>query len=62
MFQLTSLKRVFTYATAFDFASYAGGAIAAIGAGITMPLMTVLFGKSRSPRTPTFSFSTGAVS
>jgi ATP-binding cassette subfamily B (MDR/TAP) protein 1 len=37
--------RIFSYATKWDFLAYAAGIVAAIGAGVTMPLMTVLFGK-----------------
>ncbi|KAB5580148.1 P-loop containing nucleoside triphosphate hydrolase protein [Coniochaeta sp. 2T2.1] len=37
--------RVFTYANKFDFSLMAAGAIASIGAGVTLPLMNVVFGK-----------------
>ncbi|KAL2199172.1 P-loop containing nucleoside triphosphate hydrolase protein [Corynascus similis CBS 632.67] len=37
--------RVFTYATKWDFLMMAAAAIASIGAGTTMPLMNVVFGK-----------------
>ncbi|KAF5008271.1 hypothetical protein FDECE_5435 [Fusarium decemcellulare] len=37
--------RVFSYATKWDVASYFAGAIASIGAGVTMPLMNVVFGQ-----------------
>ena len=37
--------RVFGYATRFDFALMAAGAVASIGGGITLPLMNVVFGK-----------------
>ncbi|PFH56359.1 hypothetical protein XA68_16620 [Ophiocordyceps unilateralis] len=38
-------RRVFGYATKWDLAAYAAGVIASIGAGITLPLMNVVFGK-----------------
>ncbi|KAK3341763.1 P-loop containing nucleoside triphosphate hydrolase protein [Lasiosphaeria hispida] len=37
--------RIFTYATKWDFVLMVGAAIASIGAGITMPLMNILFGR-----------------
>lgn len=37
--------RVFKYANAWDFGAYVAAIIASIGAGVTMPLMTVLFGR-----------------
>jgi len=37
--------RVFTYATKWDYVLMAGAGIASIGAGITLPLMNVLFGR-----------------
>jgi ATP-binding cassette subfamily B (MDR/TAP) protein 1 len=37
--------RVFTYANNFDYALMLAGAVASIGAGITLPLMNVVFGK-----------------
>ncbi|KAM0250560.1 hypothetical protein ACHAQJ_008570 [Trichoderma viride] len=36
--------RVFQYATKWDFVAYAAGVLASIGAGITLPLMNVVFG------------------
>ncbi|PNP54149.1 hypothetical protein THARTR1_05356 [Trichoderma harzianum] len=36
--------RVFQYATKWDFVAYAAGVFASIGAGITLPLMNVVFG------------------
>ncbi|PTB65292.1 P-loop containing nucleoside triphosphate hydrolase protein [Trichoderma citrinoviride] len=36
--------RVFQYATKWDFLAYAAGVLASIGAGITLPLMNVVFG------------------
>ncbi|PTB81606.1 P-loop containing nucleoside triphosphate hydrolase protein [Trichoderma longibrachiatum ATCC 18648] len=36
--------RVFQYATKWDFFAYAAGVLASIGAGITLPLMNVVFG------------------
>ncbi|KFA45927.1 hypothetical protein S40293_09539 [Stachybotrys chartarum IBT 40293] len=37
--------RVFQYATKWDFFAYFFGAVASIGAGITLPLMNVVFGE-----------------
>ncbi|KAM4054808.1 ABC transporter [Hirsutella rhossiliensis] len=37
--------RVFSYAKPWDFVAYAAGVLASIGAGITLPLMNVVFGK-----------------
>lgn len=37
--------RCFSYAKSYDFALMAGAAFASIGAGVTMPLMNVVFGK-----------------
>nr|CEG05380.1 unnamed protein product [Fusarium clavum] len=37
--------RVFSYATKWDFLVYAVASIASIGAGITMPLMNIIFGQ-----------------
>lgn len=37
--------RCFSYAKSYDLALMAGAAIASIGAGVTMPLMNVVFGK-----------------
>lgn len=37
--------RCFSYARSYDFALMAGAALASIGAGVTMPLMNVVFGK-----------------
>lgn len=42
---LTLLGRCFSYAKNWDFALMAGAALASIGAGVTMPLMNVVFGK-----------------
>lgn len=42
---LTFLQRIFRYATKWDFAAYFAGAVASIGAGITLPLLNVLFGE-----------------
>ncbi|EHK40810.1 multidrug resistance-type transporter protein [Trichoderma atroviride IMI 206040] len=47
--RLASFKdylRVFQYATKWDFFAYAAGILASIGAGITLPLMNVVFGMS----------------
>lgn len=38
------MQRVFKYATAWDFVAYGAGIIASIGAGVTLPLMNVVFG------------------
>ncbi|RCI14872.1 hypothetical protein L249_7041 [Ophiocordyceps polyrhachis-furcata BCC 54312] len=38
-------RRVFGYATKWDLAAYAAGVVASVGAGITLPLMNVVFGK-----------------
>ncbi|KAH6685422.1 P-loop containing nucleoside triphosphate hydrolase protein [Plectosphaerella plurivora] len=37
--------RVFTYATHWDFLSYAVASVASVGAGITLPLMIIVFGR-----------------
>lgn len=37
--------RIFRYATKWDLAAYAAGLIAAIGSGVTLPLMNVIFGR-----------------
>ncbi|KAK5990313.1 ABC transporter BEA3 [Cladobotryum mycophilum] len=37
--------RVFKYATKWDFLAYAAGFLASIGAGVTLPLMNVVFGR-----------------
>ncbi|OAA43168.1 MDR efflux pump ABC3 [Metarhizium rileyi] len=37
--------RVFKYASKWDFLAYAAGVLASIGAGITLPLMNIVFGK-----------------
>ncbi|KAH8662545.1 ABC transporter [Xylariales sp. PMI_506] len=37
--------RVFTYATKWDFVIYVIAAIASLGAGVTMPLMNIIFGQ-----------------
>lgn len=37
--------RCFSYAKSYDFALMVGAALASIGAGVTMPLMNVVFGK-----------------
>lgn len=38
------LQRIFTYAKKWDFPLMVVGALAAIGTGVTMPLMNVIFG------------------
>ncbi|RDA95917.1 hypothetical protein CP533_5946 [Ophiocordyceps camponoti-saundersi (nom. inval.)] len=38
-------RRVFGYATKWDWIAYAAGVVASVGAGITLPLMNVVFGK-----------------
>lgn len=40
------LQRVFTYATPWDILALAAGILAAIGSGVTQPLMFILFGLS----------------
>lgn len=40
----SALQRIFRYASKWDYVAYFFGVVAAIGAGVTMPLMTVLFG------------------
>ncbi|KAK3953164.1 P-loop containing nucleoside triphosphate hydrolase protein [Pseudoneurospora amorphoporcata] len=42
---LKDYLRVFTYATKWDYLLMAGAAVASIGAGVTMPLMNVVFGR-----------------
>ncbi|KAF4977252.1 hypothetical protein FZEAL_6192 [Fusarium zealandicum] len=37
--------RVFTYATKWDLVAYVAGVISSIGAGVTLPLMNVVFGQ-----------------
>ncbi|KAM3509798.1 hypothetical protein MY11210_006165 [Beauveria gryllotalpidicola] len=41
-------QRVFKYATNWDFVAYALGSLASIGAGITLPLLNVVFGRFTS--------------
>ncbi|GAO13856.1 hypothetical protein UVI_02004260 [Ustilaginoidea virens] len=43
---LVAEKRVFKYASKWDFLAYAAGVVASIGAGITLPLINVVFGKT----------------
>lgn len=38
------LQRVFKYASKWDFVAYALGSLASVGAGITLPLLNVVFG------------------
>ncbi|KAF4449385.1 hypothetical protein F53441_7364 [Fusarium austroafricanum] len=40
--------RVFKYATKWDFLAYGAGTIASIGAGITLPLLNIVFGRFAS--------------
>ncbi|ATY61289.1 ABC multidrug [Cordyceps militaris] len=40
--------RVFKYATKWDFVAYALGSLASIGAGVTLPLLNVVFGRFTS--------------
>ncbi|PMB67654.1 Leptomycin B resistance protein pmd1 [Beauveria bassiana] len=40
--------RVFKYATNWDFVAYALGSLASIGAGVTLPLLNVVFGRFTS--------------
>ncbi|KAM0218810.1 hypothetical protein ACHAPQ_005943 [Fusarium lateritium] len=37
--------RIFSYATKWDFFAYAAGFLASVGAGVTLPLMNVVFGQ-----------------
>ncbi|KAF4994158.1 hypothetical protein FGRMN_5932 [Fusarium graminum] len=37
--------RIFSYATKWDFLAYAAGILASVGAGVTLPLMNVVFGQ-----------------
>ena len=43
-FFLRDGQRVFSYANKWDFVAYGAGVLASIGAGITLPLMNVVFG------------------
>ncbi|KAJ4002646.1 hypothetical protein NW752_002532 [Fusarium irregulare] len=43
--QVSDYLRVFSYATKWDFVIYAVASVASIGAGITMPLMNIIFGQ-----------------
>ncbi|KAI6771201.1 hypothetical protein HG531_008826 [Fusarium graminearum] len=43
--QVSDYLRVFNYATKWDFFIYALASVASIGAGITMPLMNIIFGQ-----------------
>lgn len=43
--QVSDYLRVFSYATKWDFVVYAVASVASIGAGITMPLMNIIFGQ-----------------
>ncbi|KAF7549409.1 hypothetical protein G7Z17_g6410 [Cylindrodendrum hubeiense] len=47
--------RVFSYATTWDKVAYVAGILASIGAGITLPLMNVVFGKFTAHFTGYFS-------
>ncbi|PHH58531.1 hypothetical protein CDD80_2199 [Ophiocordyceps camponoti-rufipedis] len=38
-------RRVFSYASKWDLVAYAAGGLASVGAGVTLPLMNVVFGK-----------------
>ncbi|KAL0264987.1 hypothetical protein SLS55_000943 [Diplodia seriata] len=49
--------RVFTYATRWDFCVYTVASIASIGAGVTLPLMNVIFGQLVNQFTSYFSTS-----
>ena len=50
--------RVFSYATKWDFCTYAIASIASIGAGVTLPLMTIIFGQLVDDFTDYFREST----
>ncbi|KAF4970311.1 hypothetical protein FSARC_2631 [Fusarium sarcochroum] len=43
--KVSDYLRVFSYATKWDFFIYAVASVASIGAGITMPLMNIIFGQ-----------------
>lgn len=46
LININASQRVFQYATKWDYFAYAAGILASIGAGITLPLMNVVFGMS----------------
>lgn len=41
----TTIQRIFSYANHWDFVAYGVGVITAAGAGVTMPLMIIVFGE-----------------
>lgn len=43
--KLGDYLRVFSYATRWDFVTYAVAAVASVGAGITLPFMIIIFGR-----------------
>jgi ATP-binding cassette subfamily B (MDR/TAP) protein 1 len=43
--KISDYLRVFSYATKWDFCVYIVASVASVGAGLTMPLMNVIFGK-----------------
>ncbi|GAB0131663.1 hypothetical protein EsDP_00000125 [Epichloe bromicola] len=51
--------RVFKYASKWDLLAYAAGSLASIGAGITLPLMNVVFGKFVGNFSSFSNFTTG---
>ncbi|KKY13215.1 putative abc transporter [Diplodia seriata] len=53
--KLSDYLRVFTYATRWDFCVYIVASIASIGAGVTLPLMNVIFGQLVNQFTSYFS-------
>ncbi|KAL1615325.1 hypothetical protein SLS54_009106 [Diplodia seriata] len=55
--KLSDYLRVFTYATRWDFCVYIVASIASIGAGVTLPLMNVIFGQLVNQFTTYFSTS-----
>ncbi|KAH8893076.1 P-loop containing nucleoside triphosphate hydrolase protein [Thozetella sp. PMI_491] len=52
--KLSDYLRVFTYATKWDYCTYAAASLASIGAGVTMPLSFIVFGQLTSQITEYF--------
>ncbi|KAI0172630.1 ABC transporter [Hypoxylon sp. FL1284] len=59
---ISDYLRVFGYATKWDFCVYAVAAVASIGAGVAMPLMTVIFGQLVGQFTSYFGDASAAMS
>ncbi|KAI4717101.1 ABC transporter [Aureobasidium sp. EXF-10727] len=55
---ISDYLRVFSYATKWDFLVYAIASVASVGAGITLPLMNVVFGQLAGQFTDYYSAST----